>query len=426
MPENTPRVGYLLKKFPRLSETFILNEILELQRQGLDVHVLSLYMPDDGRFHSAVAELVHPITYVPELGPRDLFRRFAERRGDLRRLMNRIGTALDYLFDLGEADGLPVMKRALGVALEVERLELDHIHAHFATIASRTALAVKLLTGVSYSITAHAKDIYRSTVQPEAFARLVDESECLVTVCESNRDHILAELAPGRDQKVRRLYNGVDLERFRQREPRVPRSTGEAPSILAVGRLVQKKGFAILIRACAELRNQGVRFQCRIVGDGEQRAELLELIASLNAGAVVELAGALPQDRILPLYAQADVVALPCVQDQDGNRDALPTTLLEALACGLPVVSTPVVGVPEIVIDGQNGRLVPEGDVAALAAALKELLLSAELRERFGRAGRLRAEHCFDLRQNVRALRELFPSPARTPPKFVKVVEAGA
>ena len=422
MVERRPRVGYLLKKFPRLSETFILNEILELQRQDVDVHVLSLYTPDDGRIHGAVAELVNPITFVPELRLRELYRRFSEHRGDLKALMVRAGLALDYLFDLGEYDGLPVMKRALAVALEVQRLELDHIHAHFATISARTALAVKLLTGVSYSLTAHAKDIYRSTVKPAQFARLVDESECLVTVCDYNRNHILSELAPGRDQKVRRIHNGVDLERFRPKAPG-PRRTDDPPNILGVGRLVPKKGFALLIRACAELRDRAVPFRCKIVGDGEERQALDDLVESLNLGDRVELTGGLPQDRLVPLYGQADIVCLPCVTDTDGNRDALPTTLLEALACGVAVVSTPVVGIPEIVIDGQNGRLVPEGDLPLLVIALEELLLNADLRSRFAEQGRLRAEQCFDLKQNVRRLCEQFPARFLEP---LKTVQAGA
>lgn len=397
-----PRVGYVLKKFPRLSETFILNEVLELQRQGVDVHVLSLYTPDEGRFHADVALLENPITYVPELRPRDLFRRLDDQRGALPAVLARAADALEYVLDLGEVDGLPVLKRALPLALEIERLGLQHVHAHFATIAARAALCVRHLTGVPFSVTAHAKDIYRETVRPDRFARIVDDAEFLVTVCDANRDYILDALAPGREDKVVRLYNGVDLDRFAASAS--PAGDG-VPRLLSVGRLVPKKGFPVLLDACAELMRRGVRFECEIVGDGEDRAALEARAAALGLGAHVTFAGALPQDEVVRRTRRADLMCLSCVTDADGNKDALPTTLLEGLACGRAVVSTPVGGVPEIITHGENGLLVPEGDVAALADALADLLRDPATRARMGEAGRRRAERDFDLRANVGSLR---------------------
>ncbi len=416
------RVGYLLKKFPRLSETFILNEVLELERQGLDVHVISLYAPDDGRFHSLVARLRNPITYVPDLSFRECFGFLMRRRRALQPMLGRIGTALDYVLGLGEEHGAPVMKRALAAALEVERLGITHLHAHFATIAARTALAIHHLLGTTYSVTAHAKDIYRASVDPAEFAGIVDASAFLMTVCDANRDYILARLAPAaerpeRESAVRRLYNGVDLSLFAP--ARAPAVAG-GRRILAVGRLVPKKGFHVLIDACALLAAQGVEFACDIVGEGAERERLAASIVAHDLAGRVRLLGALPQDEVLPLYRNAAVSVLPCVTDAEGNRDALPTSLIESLACGVPVVSTPVGGVGEIVDHGVNGLIVPENDATALAAAVADLLEDDGKRRAFGAAGREKSEQRFDLTRNVAELRALLVGVASRASKGVE------
>lgn len=408
-PVRRPRIAYVLKKFPRLSETFVLQEIVELERQGAEVHVLSLYLPDEGRFHADVARLSQPVRFATEMKARDLFRRFAADGQALGRLGDRFPRALAGVVDLGEEAGLPVFKRILPAYFALRELGVEHLHAHFATIATRTARALSRLLDVPYSFTAHAKDIYRRTVDPERFADLVDDAAFAVTVCEANRRYILERLAPGRDAKVVRLYNGVDLERFR---PRPRKADVDPPLVLSVGRLVPKKGMDVLLRAMRRLLDRGARARLAIVGDGEERERLENLIVGLRLEREVELLGALPQERVLPLYGRAAVCALACVTDAEGNRDALPTTLLEAAACGLPCVSTPVVGVPEIVEHGVTGLLVPEGDAEALALALERLLGDREEAARMGAAARRRAEERFGLRRNVGRLLDLF---GRTP-----------
>lgn len=399
------RVGYVLKKFPRLSETFILNEVLELQRQGVDVHVISLYPPDDGRFHAGVAELKNPVVYVPEMRLHQAFAELLRERPLVQPMLARLGDALQYLLDLGEEQGAPVLKRALAVAIAMARLDLHHVHAHFATIAVRTALVCRMLTGASYSFTCHAKDIYRDTVSPTEFARLLDHAAFAVTVCDANREFVLDRLAPGRGDKLMRLYNGVDLTRF-VAAPSV--ASEEPPEILAVGRLVPKKGFHVLLDACAQLKRRGIVFRCVLVGDGEEKDALVAQVAELGLADVVTLTGALSHEAIVPLLQRATLACLPCIEDDQGNRDALPTTLLEALACGLPCVSTPVGGVPEIVHEGVHGHLVPQNDSASLADALARLLADPTTRARFGAAGRAHALDRFDLTRNVAMLRGRF------------------
>jgi colanic acid/amylovoran biosynthesis glycosyltransferase len=206
---------------------------------------------------------------------------------------------------------------------------------------------------------------------------------------------------------VRCLYNGIDLRHFR------PQSRLERDSrlILAVGRLVEKKGFDVLVDACAILQRRGHDFRCEIVGKGELHDALARQITAYGLDDVVTLVGPRPQDEVRAAYQKAALFALPCRIGSDGNRDGLPTVLLEAMACGLPVVTTPVTGNPEIVDDGLNGRLVPENDPVALASALAELLQDETQRRQMGIAARKKVKRCFNVRHNVAQLRQWLAEP---------------
>jgi len=209
---------------------------------------------------------------------------------------------------------------------------------------------------------------------------------------------------------IRRLYNGIDLTRFRP-DPSVAR---EKNLILAVGRLVEKKGFDDLIQACAILADRGLDFCCEIIGKGPLKQALSDQIAELGVGEFVKLVGARPQDQVLQAYKRATVFALPCIVGSDGNRDGLPTVLLEAMATGLPPVSTDLTGIPEIIDHNVNGLVVPPSDVAALVNGLARLLYNPALRKRLGTAARQKVEHEFDVRQNVAQLQRWLAEP--TPP----------
>ena len=364
------KVGYVLKMFPRLSETFVLNELVELERQGVDVHVFSLKRPDEQLFHRDVARLRAPVSYAPDLG------QHVDPRVKHRR-------------------------QAASLAPLVRRAGVQHVHAHFASGATSVALHVHRLTGVPFSFTAHAKDIYTVTVRPQDLARKLRTAQFAVTVSDYNAEYLRA-LAP--DSRLVRIYNGLDLSLF-SRNGAVPAAP---PLVLGVGRLVEKKGFGDLVRACAVLRDRGVFFQCRIVGKGPLAKELRALVRELGLRRAVELSGPLPREELIGLYRRAAVVAAPCLVAADGNRDGLPTVLVEALALGLPVVSTPVTGIPELVEDGRTGLLVPERDPEALAGALDRLLADRARAGALALEGRRRVERAFDLRRNVARLRELF------------------
>jgi colanic acid/amylovoran biosynthesis glycosyltransferase len=394
-------IAYILKMFPRFSETFILNELLELERQGTTLRIFSLREPDDGIVHAEVALVHGTVTYV----------RLGQVLPVVRAHARVCGRApLRYVRALGAAlrprrrSSLRHFLKAGAIADRVQREGLVHLHAHFASTAASVALHVHRLTGVPYSFTAHAKDIYRHDLDLEYLRTKLDEARFAVTVSDYNRDH-LRRL--GGDDVVR-IYNGLDLRRF------VPNGAtpAEPPLVLAVGRLVEKKGFDVLIEACRLLRDAGVRFRCVIVGKGELKRDLRRLVSAHGLEQHVELAGPLPREQLLELFPRASVLAAPCVVGGDGNRDGLPTVLTEALALKVPVVATPVTGIPELVEDGRTGLIVPERDAAALAGAIRRLIEEPEAAQRLAAAGRARVEQDFDLRANVRELRLLFDGAA--------------
>ncbi len=408
------RIAYILKMYPRFSETFILNEILELERRGVDLRLYALRKPDDGRFHPAVARVKANVVYVPQY-PEMEPDRVRAAHSLLRQAVPEAHAALhEAALALPQPYGLKRFLQAGVIAAHLLRRPVDALHAHFASSATRVAHSVSRLTGLPYSFTAHAKDIYHERVSPASLRAKIREARFVVTVSDYNQAY-LGQLMGDEQGDIRRLYNGIDRRRFHPR-PGGPGTaegrTREPGLILAVGRLVEKKGFDRLIEAIALLAAEGRDFRCEIIGKGEQEAALRALINRLGLAHRVLLVGPRPQDKVVTAYRRAALFALPCVVAEDGNRDGLPTVLLEAMAAGLPVVSTTLTGVPEIVDHEVNGLLTPPGDVPALAAALARLLDDADLRRRYGVAGQEKVRTHFDLRRNVALLHRWLTAPA--------------
>jgi colanic acid/amylovoran biosynthesis glycosyltransferase len=390
-------VAYILKMFPRFSETFILDELLELERQGVRLRIFSLKEPNDGIVHREVERVRGDVSYVRW---RDVFAVARAHARVSRRSVGRYCKALLFALRRHRFVAIKYFLKAGVIADHVQREGIRHIHAHFASSAASVALDVHRLTGVPYSFTAHAKDIYRHGLDIDHLRMKLDEAQFAVTVSDYNRRH----LEPLGGCYLVRIYNGLDLDRFAPNG----RAPDQPPLVLAVGRLVEKKGFDVLVGACELLRRDGVRFRCLIVGKGELADELQGMISALDLERHVELAGPLPRERLLGLFQRASVVAAPCVVGGDGNRDGLPTVLTEAMALKVPVVATPVTGIPELVEDERTGLIVPERDPAALAAAVRRLLEDTEAARRLAEAGRERVERDFDLHVNVGRLRTMF------------------
>ncbi len=395
-------VGYVLKKFPRNSETFILNEILALQRHGVDVTVFSLNRPDDGVYHRGLSELKRPVVYMLGRRPETMPAHLKACWPLISARKEQVWGQFEDLVQGQRPDTWGILNWSLDLALLLKKHRIDRMHAHFATIAAYVARGASSLTGIPYSVTCHAKDIYRDGVTGDRFTSLLGASDFVVTVCEANRRYILDNLE-GHKLDLRVLYNGVDVTAFHPQT----RKPSAQPTILSVGRLVEKKGFHVLFDALALMKQQGFTPKCQIIGDGEDLERLKKQVVDLQLDNV-EWLGMRTQDEVRAAMSQATVMALPCIIGADGNRDALPTVLLEALAAGLPILSTPVGGVEEIADFGKAGVIVPPADAQAVATELTSLLRDPARLKALSIAGRARAEQCFDLSTNVGKLQSWY------------------
>ncbi len=413
-PATHLRIGYVLKRFPRLTETFILNEILELERQGVHVEIYSLLLPRDEPRHKLLSQLKARIHYLSDktaLKNWKVGRSNGPDDADTAALVDCLGQN-DIMSDLmpgkKPADAALLMHRATTIALLAEVHGIQHLHAHFGSDAATAALLAGRIARLPYSYTAHARDIYHTYVSEQADRRMrrrkLLEALFVVTVSEYNRLHLIEIANSDSRCRVMRLYNGIDLDRFGQSS----NEQRDGNHLLCVARLVEKKGVGDLIVACKMLKEQNFGFKCTIVGDGPLRADYQSAIKLGGLEQQVRFTGALPQDEVLSLMQSATMMVLPCVIADSGDRDGLPTVLLESLACGLPIISTNVAGIPEIVESGSNGLLVPPGCPAELNQAINQLLCDENLRTKFAEAGRRKAEKDFCLATNVARLREYF------------------
>ncbi|MGO2632286.1 MAG: glycosyltransferase family 4 protein [Galactobacter sp.] len=392
LPETTtPRIGYVLKMYPRFSETFIVTEMLQLEAAGADLEIFSLSLPVDGRFHPDLAAISAPVTYLQpgSLRAEQLWSAVAEYVAKVGPLSPEHQRELVKLTPRDAA-------QSLDLAREARVRCITHLHAHFGSVATSVARMAAALAGIRYSFTAHAKDIFHEEVDPEDLRAKLRDAGAVVTVSDFNLDFLHSTYGEAAESTVR-IYNGIALERFPFTAPELKADTDSSdPVVISVGRLVEKKGFDTLIDAAAILRERGVRARFEIVGSGALRDALAAQIGALGLEDRVDLIGALPQDRMREKVAAATVFAAPCRVGQDGNRDGLPTVLLEAMALGTPCVSTPVTGIPEAVIPGDTGVLVEPDDAEALADALQSLLSDRQLRAGYATSARSLIEAQFD------------------------------
>lgn len=394
------RIGYVLRRFPSLSETFVLNEILGIEALRTKVEIFSIMQPRDPKYHEGITRLKSNIRYVPTLD--DLKSLFKYNR----RAYKSFGRRYIKVFALCVLTFKPMQiwrfLQAGYIAERAREKRLEHLHAHFANRAANVAGLVHQISGIPYSFTAHAVDIYKNTVKPRILRKRMSNAEFVVTVSNVNK-HFLEELSPESKDKIVVVYNGIDLKRFRH----VDRSSKEPFTILCVGRMVEKKGLEYLIEACADLKSQGFDFKCNIIGKGKLRPKLNSMIAELDLKDQVKLAGVVTQDKIAQWFNEADAFVLPCIIAQDGNREGLPVSISEALASGLPVITTDVAGITEAVSHGENGLIVPERDTQAISTAIRELIIDPAFRERMAANARSSVGRKFDQTHTTRALNRM-------------------
>src|SRR6266446_2499127 len=406
------RVAYLVKTFPRLSETFILNEILGVEDLGLELEIFSLRKlpPANEPVHPDVAKVKAPVRYIPSLvrplWPPGLALLLFSHLALLFAAPQRYFAAARFHFSSGSSPRLKDFLQAGYLGRALIRGKCTHLHAHFANVPTTVAEIVKHLTGIGYSFTAHAKDVYLTP--PSELAKKIREAKCVLT-CTAVNQRYLAGLAD-QDTPVRLAYHGVDVNRFRVlRSGDSPRS-GEAPLILSVARLCEKKGLEFLIEACRILVDRGVNFQCQIVGYGPLDDKLRKMIASLALQDRVFLLGKMTQDQLATLYPQADLFVLPCLVLENGDRDGIPNVLFEAMVCGVPIICTEVAGVCELIEHQKNGVLVEQRNATALADTMQLLIGSPDLRNELARKGRQTVLEGFTRESSARSVYNILSS----------------
>jgi colanic acid/amylovoran biosynthesis glycosyltransferase len=397
------KIVYIIGTYPDLTKTFIDREILEAKRAGLDISIIATRGSGERALPSQVQRLMEEIQY---LVPVSAFRLGRAHINCLRRYFGPYLRTLFFLITRHHPSLKARIKTVLhfgGGVLAADYLRRggipSHIHAHFADGAAVIAMTINRLLGVPFSLTAHAFDIYRSPVFLE---EKIAQARFVTTCTTFNRHHL--ERLTGR--RIKLIYHGVDFAAVRA--VGMPDDKLVPPLILSVGRLQEKKGFTYLIEACARLKQQGYDFSCEIVGEGPEKENLLSRIGELELQDKVTLSGALPNSDVLVKYSRAAVFALPCCVTESGDRDGIPNVILEAMAFGLPVVSTDVSGVPEVVQHGVTGMLVESRNVEALSLAIGTLLSDPDEASRLGRSASEFVSREFDIRRNVDSLIRLF------------------
>jgi glycosyltransferase involved in cell wall biosynthesis len=410
------RLGYLYSRYPVLSQTFCDAEMLALERLGFELEIGSVYPPLTSLRHEQIACLRAPIHYAPPQEilkisennaktdgkwPRDLVERHERKYGPSVKAEQRARNAL-YFAD------------------HFKRRGVDHVHVHFANRAAHTAMFLKEISGIPFSVTAHGQDFMKDLGNDDLLREICAAAEFVAAETVYSRD-LLRQRCADSAAKIHRVYNGMDLTRFPA--PNYEASTNQAPRIVSIGRLVTFKGFEYLIDACAELASRGLDFSCEIIGDGPLRGDLETRIRKLNLSDRVHLLGSLSQGAVLEKLKSADIFALASVTDAQGASDVFPTVIIEAMAAARPVVSTRLAGIPESIVHGETGLLVPPEDTKTLAEALSQLIEDGKLRLHYGRAGRARIEQHFRIEHTVAPLIELLQ---KTPGASTKSTERRA
>lgn len=396
---SAPAIGYVLRAFPVLYHNTVLNEIRILQDLGYRVRVFSILEPEDTEEAQELPFAAPDVRYcwTTRASARDVF------RANLQTLL-RVGPGT-YLraFRLARMGGLLTSPRAfmrlVRWANEMAEAGVVHLHAHWATEAATVALIFAWLTKLPFSFTAHAYDIYRS---PQFFELKLEHAKFAVTVSEYNKRYIVEHFGPQHAAKVNVIYPLIDLSQFSQRT-----GPGDCQlNIVSIARLTEYKGLIHLVEACRVLHERNVKFTCHIVGQGEDRPILEERIQDYRLEEQVRLLGTMPNQAVPALLESATVFVLPCVIASNGDRDGMPLVLIEAMARGVPVVSSDVIGLPELIHEGA-GLLVQPGNPTALADALQRIAaMTPEAQASMGHAGRKVVE-AFDARIGTRRLLRL-------------------
>ncbi len=400
-------VAYVLLRFPRLSETFVAEEIRSIKKKGVSLRIFSLLRNEDELIHPVSQELLADVQYAPGLLSGSLW---------LAQGYFLVKAPAKYIALLAATLSQPaprpssllkriaIFLKGAWIARQLEGRGVELVHTHFAWLSAIAAMVMGRLLDIPFTCTAHAYDIYWS--EKNDLLRLTSSvAERVITISDANKKAILKNNPGVPEEKVSVIHCGIDLECF---QPPPARPIDSVVQITSVGRLRAKKGHETLIRACAKLQSQNVDFQCVIMGSGELEQPLKALISELKLNNRVTLAGATSQDWVRERLGRSDVFVLACVTEESGDRDGIPVSIMEAMAMGVPVISTPVSGIPELVRHEETGLLVTERNASELASAIERLAADEELRHRVAQNALNLICREYDINRNTAELRSLF------------------
>jgi glycosyltransferase involved in cell wall biosynthesis len=402
------KTAYIMSRFPKITETFILYEMLAVEEQGIQVEVYPLQRERSSVVHPEAKQYVERAHFHPFLSWQILlahlyflFQRPGAYWGALWVLLRANWGSLRYL-----GGAFLFFPKIVYFARKMQAEGIEHVHAHFASHPAAAAFVIHRLTGIPYSFTAHGSDLHRDQ---HMLREKVAEAAFVVPISEYNRKLILGECNGRYADKALVIHCGVDTQVFQPRAEATPYEQGQSRfMILCIGTLHEVKGQTYLIEACRLLRERGLDVECHFAGDGEDLSMLQQQVARANLTTAVVFHGRVKRDEIVQLLSRADVVVTPSVQSCDGRREGIPVVLMEAMGSGAPVVASNLSGIPELVKDGKSGLLATPGDASAIAAAIERLYREPQLRQRLGQQGRTKVLEEFDLSKNAIALANQF------------------
>lgn len=398
MQKKNKKIAYILSQFPETHETFILREIIELKNNNIDLALFSLKKCKDKVIHPQAQEYLRKIHYSSLISLRIIGALFyftwhkpIECIQLFHYLIRLNFSSLGFLIK-----SLAIVPISLYYAKLMRDLHITHIHAHWATIPTTSAVIISEILGIPFSFTAHAWDIFLKNPMLE---EKVHRAEFVATCTGYNKKYLDSLLGQKENNKIFLNYHGIDFDTL----PEI-RKDLDNNLILSIGRLCEQKGFPYLIEACSMLRNKGHQFRCVIIGEGPDRNALTAQINELGLQEYVFLDGMKPQSYIFEMFNKARTFVLPCVISKNGDRDGIPNVMIEALAMYTPVISTTVSGVPEIIIDHVTGLAVESRNSTRLAGAIIEMLNNPDKCQIYAENGRKLVEEKFDIKKNVREL----------------------
>lgn len=382
---NKPKpsvLGFILKGYPRISESFISNEILLLERLGIPIHIFSMRHPRETFCHKSVKMINAHVDYLPESIllslPQLVYYNFLLAVQEPGPYVRALKMAFRRFMRTKKS---ATIKHLLQAGYLVCRLlpgnKIKHFHAHFAHSPTSVAMFSSELSGIPFSFTAHAKDIYTS--DKRQLREKIELARFVITCTEYNKQY-LKNLYHGQDHKIHRIYHGIDIELFFVKE--LYRKPSTPYTILTVARIAPKKGLPTVYKALRHLCDRGIPIRHILIGDGDDRKEIMSLVKKLKLENVTRWLGTQPHEVVLDHYREADLFVLGCEVAPNGDRDGIPNVFLESMAMGVPVVATNISAIPEIIIDGKTGLLVPPGSPEKMADAMIRLLTRKNLRNR--------------------------------------------